>query len=237
MKKDEHISEEQLNALIDGELDAEEGSAILSEAEQSAELDQRLCQQRKLKELVKHAYQDVPEPRRFLARKGPAQSMFGMAIAASLLMLVGLTSGLFLQRFLDRDAQSQILAAAAGNQAIATSENYILHVINGEPEQMKLALQKTRELLDASEPGLLRQVEIVANEKGLNLLRSDITPYSDEISALSDENVIFYACAKAIQRLEEKGIDVQLVPEAIPGYTALDRVVIRMKDGWQYIKI
>jgi intracellular sulfur oxidation DsrE/DsrF family protein len=237
MKKDEHISEEQLNALIDGELDSEEGSTILSEAEQSAELDQRLCQQRKLKELVKHAYQDVPEPRRFLARKGKGQGMFGMAIAASVLILLGVTSGLFLRGFLDPAPQPQTLAATGGNQAVAAPENYILHVINGEPEQMKLALQKTRQLLDAAETGQYRQVEIVANEKGLDLLRSDITPYAEEISALSDENVIFYACSKAIQRLEEKGVEVLLVPEAIPGYTALDRVVIRMKDGWQYIKI
>ena len=102
---------------------------------------------------------------------------------------------------------------------------------------MKLALQQAKELLDAAEPGKPRQVEVVANERGLDLLRSDVTPFSDEISALSDESVIFYACSKAIQRLEEKGIEVRLVPEAIPGYTALDRVVIRMKDGWQYIKI
>ena len=60
MKKDEHVSEERLNALIDGELDSEEGNALFSEAEQSAELDQRLCQQRKLKELVKHAKFNLP---------------------------------------------------------------------------------------------------------------------------------------------------------------------------------
>ena len=237
MKKDEHVSEERLNALIDGELDSEEGNALFSEAEQSAELDQRLCQQRKLKELVKHAYQDVPEPRRFLARKGKGRGMFGMAFAASVLILLGVTSGLFLRGFIDPAPRPQTLAATGGAQTAAASENYILHVINGEPEQMKLALQRTRELLDAAESGHHRQVEIVANEKGLDLLRSDITQYADENSALANETVIFYACSKAIQRLEEKGIEVQLVPEAIPGYTALDRVVIRMKDGWQYIKI
>ena len=47
MKKDEHISEEQLNAFVDGELDSEESSCLLDEAERSADLDQRLCHQRK----------------------------------------------------------------------------------------------------------------------------------------------------------------------------------------------
>ena len=64
MKKDENISEEQLNAFIDGELESEEINSVFDEAEQSDDLDGRLCQQRKLKELVKHAYRDVPEPSR-----------------------------------------------------------------------------------------------------------------------------------------------------------------------------
>jgi intracellular sulfur oxidation DsrE/DsrF family protein len=98
-------------------------------------------------------------------------------------------------------------------------------------------LQKARELLSSAEPGKPRRVEVVANEQGLNLLRSDITPFSEEIRALANEDVIFYACSKAIERLEEKGVEVRLVPEAVSNYTALDRVVSRMKDGWQYVKI
>lgn len=64
MKKNEQISEEQLNAFVDGEVNSEERSYLVNEAERSAEFNQRLCQQRKIKELVKHAYRDVPEPDR-----------------------------------------------------------------------------------------------------------------------------------------------------------------------------
>jgi len=32
-------------------------------------------------------------------------------------------------------------------------------------------------------------------------------------------------------------VAVQLVPQAIADYTALDRVVIRMQEGWHYEKI
>jgi len=239
MKKDENISEEQLNAFIDGELEAEERGCLFNEAERSDsdELDQRLCQQRKLKELVQHAYRDVPEPKRHLTGRRIQTGMMGLAMAASLLLVLGVTTGLFIRGFIDQGPRPGGIAAANNPQAVAAMENYILHVISGEPEQMKLALQKAQHLLSSAEPGKPRQVEVVANEQGLDLLRSDVTPFSAEISALAGESVIFYACSKAIRRLEEKGIEVQLVPEAIPGYTALDRVVIRMKDGWQYIKI
>ena len=235
MKNDDHISEEQLNAFVDGELDSEERSCLFNEAEQSAELDQRLCQQRKLKELVKHAYRDVPEPRRRLTGRRTRSSMLGLATAASMLLLLGVTAGQLLPRFFDQDLRPGGLTANA--QAVADVENYILHVVSGEPEKMKFALQQARELLDSAGADSPRKVEVVANEQGLALLRSDVTPFSDEIRALAHENVVFYACSKAIERLEEKGIEVRLVPEAIPGYTALDRVVERLQDGWQYIKL
>lgn len=237
MNKDDKISEEQLNAFLDGELESEERSCLFNEAELSAELDQRLCQQRKLKELVKHAYRDVPEPKRLLAGRRSRTGLVGLAMAASLLLVLGVTVGLFMRGYLNPAPHPGEFASASGTTAESVMENYILHVISGEPEQMRLALEKAEQLLTSAEPDNPRQVEVVANEKGLNLLRSDITPFSREISALADQKVIFYACSKAIQRLEEKGVEVQLVPEAIPGYTALDRVVIRMKDGWQYIKI
>ena len=237
MNKDEHISEEQLNAFVDGELDSEERSCLFNEAEHSAELDQRLCQQRKIKELVKHAYRDIPEPRRRLTGRPIPRSMLGLAMVATVLLVLGFTTGLFTHSYLGQSARPDTFAADTGTQAAILAENYLLHVASGEPEKMKLALQRAQELLDSAEPGHPRRVEVVANERGLDLLRSDVTLFSDEIRALSHENVMFYACSKAIERLEEKGIEVRLVPEAIPGFTALDRVVERMQDGWQYIKL
>ena len=237
MNKDDHISEEQLNAFVDGELDSEEKTQLFGAAEQSAELDQRLCQQRKLKELVKHAYRDVPEPGRRLTKHRTPNSMLGMAIAASVLLFLGITTGLLIPRVFDQDPNPGGLASTTNPQAIAAMENYILHVVSGDPAQMKRALQQAKELLSTAEPGKPRQVEVVANEQGLDLLRSDVTPFAEEISALASEQVIFYACSRAIERLEEKGVEVKLVPQAVPGYTALDRVVERLQDDWQYVKI
>ncbi len=148
MKKDEHISEEQLNAFVDGELDSEELGCLFDEAEQSAELDQRLCQQRKIKELVKHAYRDVPEPRRLLAGHRTRSNMLGLAVAASMLLVVGITTGLLIPRFFDQDLLPG--GRAANTQAVTDVENYILHVVSGEPEKMKLALLQARELLDSA---------------------------------------------------------------------------------------
>ena len=237
MKKDENISEEQLNAFIDGELESEEINGVFDEAEQSTELDQRLHRQRKLKELVKHAYRDVPEPgRRSPAGRMPT-SIPGMALVASLLLFLGAAAGMFLNHSLYQKALPAGHETAATGQPVIAVDNYILHVSSGDPEQMQRALKMAKALLSSAEPDAPRQVEVVANEKGLDLLRSDITKFNEEINYLASNKVVFYACSKTIQRLEEKGVVVRLVPEAISGYTALDRVVLRMQDGWEYIKI
>jgi intracellular sulfur oxidation DsrE/DsrF family protein len=234
MNKDEHFSEEQLNAFVDGELDPEEKSRLYNESAHSRELDQRLCQLRKLKELVGHAYGDVPPANRPggppLRRPGP----FGRALVAGILLSVGAAAG-FMGQTLVRPAADSAPAAAV--QVSEQPENYLLHVVSGDPEQMQSALAHAKYLLDSTDPGEIRRVEIVANERGLDLLRSDVTPFAEEIRALQKNNVVFYACARSIQRLEESGVKVILVPDIRQDYTALDRVVMRMQDGWKYEKI
>lgn len=232
MKKDEHLSEEQLNAFVDGELDPEETSYVYNESAHSPELDHRLCQLRKMKELVRHAYDDVPAAKRPggppLGGFGP----FGKALVAGVLLAIGAAAG-----YVAHAPTSPATDPAAMVQATEQPENYLLHVTTGDPQQMKTALEYARFLLESADDGEFRQVEIVANERGLDLLRSDVTPFADEIRMLQQNNVVFYACARSIQRLEEKGVEVVLVPDARQDYTALDRVVMRMQDGWNYEKI
>ena len=102
---------------------------------------------------------------------------------------------------------------------------------------MQMALRRAGELMNGPDATEARRVEIVANEGGLDLLRSDVTPFAEQIRTLAEQDVLFFACTKAIERLEEQGIQVNLLPEANTDYSALDRVVLRMQEGWQYIKI
>ena len=234
MNKDEHFSEEQLNAFVDGELDPEEKSRLYNESAHSPELDQRLCQLRKLKELVGHAYGDVPPANRPggppLRRAGP----FGRALVAGVLLAIGVTAGYLGHGLNSTETASKPSATA---QIQEQADNYLLHIVSGDPEQMRSALAHARYLLESADDGGLRRVEIVANERGLDLLRSDVTPFAEEIRTLQENNVVFYACARSIQRLEEKGVRVILVPDIRQDYTALDRVVMRMQEGWKYEKI
>jgi intracellular sulfur oxidation DsrE/DsrF family protein len=232
MNKDEDFSEEQLNAFIDGELDPDETSHVYNDSAHSPELDHRLCQLRKMKELVRYAYEDVPVAGRPggppLGGFGP----FGKALVAGVLIAIGAAVG-----YVAHAPNSSAPDPSAVVQVSEQPDNYLLHVTTGDPEQMKSALEHARYLIESANDGNVRHVEIVANERGLDLLRSDVTPFSGEIRALQKNNVVFYACARSIQRLEESGVKVILVPDTRQDYTALDRVVMRMQDGWKYEKI
>ncbi len=237
MKKDDLVSEEQLNAFTDGELDAEEENRIFELAEQSSELDARLCRQRKLKELVQHAYRDVPRPRRHGVGAVTRGRGLGAAFAAMLLLAAGFAGGFFGTQLFWPDRAGPEVARGAEALAQAQPASYLLHVTSADPERMHDALHRATELMQEPDGGPGRQVEIVANEGGLNLLRSDITPYAAEIRELAERNVLFFACTRAIERLESQGIEVVLLPEANADFSALDRVVLRMQQGWEYVKI
>ena len=231
MNKDDLISDEQLGAFTDGELDADEENRVFTRAEQDPELDARLCQHRKLKELVQHAYRDPPQPHRRPARSLPRRSLFGLAAAAVMLLAVGAAGGWFAARLPGGapDATASVLPAS--------QEQWLLHVASSDPRQMEMALNRADELMAAADASSQRRVEIVANEGGLDLLRSDVTPFAERIRQLAEDDVLFYACNRAIRRLEEQGVTVRLVPEANTRHSALDRVVLRMQQGWTYEKI
>lgn len=230
MNRDERFSEEQLNAFVDDELEPEEKARIYSETSHQPELDQRLCQQRKVKELVKLAYHDTPPARRKGATSLGRGSLFGRALAASVLLAFGIAIGFIAKGAVDPGINSTLVAATE-------PDKYLLHVASGDPVELAAALERAEFLLESAQDDGIRQVEIVANEQGLNLLRSDVTQFAAEISVLQANNVVFYACSKTIQKLEDNGVEVRLVPHTIAEYTALDRVVTRMQEGWHYEKI
>ena len=228
MKKDEQVSEEQLNAFTDGELDTEEESCIFELAEESPELDARLCQQRKLKEMVQHAYRNVPQARTRSAQTGSRGRVLGMAVAAMFLLAIGISVGWF---------ASLTMGLGHNGAQVAQSDTYLLHVTTSDPQRMQAALRRADELMNGPGATDARRVEIVANESGLDLLRSDVTPFAAQIRTLAEQDVLFFACTKAIERLEAQGIHVKLLPEANTEHSALDRVVLRMQQGWEYVKI
>ncbi len=86
-----------------------------------------------------------------------------------------------------QEAGSEIVSVQTVSNPVVSGHKYILHVVSGQREEMFAALEKAQQLLDAAAPDQVNQVEVVANESGLNLLRSDVTPFADEVELLQEE--------------------------------------------------
>jgi len=239
------ISEELLNSYLDNELDAEDKDELLNALEDDAELSRRLCELRNVKELTQHAYQMRSSPMR--QHGSWSQDGFPLSAVATVLVLItGALVGWFAHDGMERP--STVLAGLSGDSRLANLEKagisqqkkIILHVDSAEPERFAAALDSAESLLAAySEQNRTLEMEIIANSDGLNLFRVDTTEHADRIRELKRKygNLSLLACNRAIRRLEEQGIKVELIPEAEITPTALDEIVRRLQQGWVYIKV
>ena len=234
MKDSNYISDEELNAFLDEQLDTRERDRVLDAINQDSSVNQRMNELRQIRDMVQHAYM-LPPRRTNTDSVSPLSSMqrSSWAIAASVLLCLGIVLGWFGHQGLNTN----------GTEFVAQNEqkekNVILHLTSDDPERIIATLDRAEAVLSsykAKNKDL--KVEIVANESGLNLMRHNASGYLQRIQQLTNDydNVSFLACAKAIRNLQNKGVDVELLPEVRIAPSALEQIIKRMQDDWQYIK-
>ena len=226
-----NFSDESLNAFIDNQLGTQEREEILAAVTEDAELGQRLCALRSTKELVRHAYEQVPAARRRQARRVP---LWSGALAASVALVVGVLLGW--QGHRATGPGSPEAFAWAGNPFAAQPARVLIHLDSSQRERMEEALEMAEAYLAKAGKA---KVELVVNNSGLDLLREEATPHAERIARLAarHEMLAFVACGNAIARYRSAGLDVTLLPEAKVSVTAVEHIVDRVQQGWTYVKI
>lgn len=229
MNEARDFSDERLNAFVDNQLGAQECDEILAAIGTDAELGQRLCALRSAKELVRHAYGNVPAVRRGPNRRLP---IWGGALAASIALAVGVVAGWVGHHAATTGETPRSMAALF----TAEPARILIHLDNSRAEQMDAVLDLAEVYLAKAGSA---QVEIIANHRGLELLRADTTPYAARIAELKARHarVGFVACGQTMARLQGVGVEVRLVPEAAIARTAIEHVADRVQQGWTYLKI
>lgn len=251
MSADRTISDEHLNAFVDGQLDADEKSRILGAINADEELSRRACEFRRLRELVAHAYDNPPPPPR-RQRLGSHTSGWRQAIAASLLLAIGGGVGWAVGhthqqqsplnlRAMYLDEEKAFQTAALAQAPVRGERKIVLHISSDAPEKLETALETAEQLLATySKLGQPLELELVANAGGLNLLRADVSPYAERVRELQRQydNLTFLACQTAMDRLRrEKQLSPGLLPEALITPNALDEILTRLQQGWMYISV
>lgn len=228
------FSEERLNAFVDGELAAAEREEILAASAADADLAQRLCALRAGKELLRHAYDQGSLP--MAPKMSRGSGGWGGALAAGIALVVGILIGGMEAR---PPVAGQLATASQdwANGLFAVQPTRLLvHLDHADPYDMEAALDLVEAYLAKNSHSY---VEVLVNNRGLDLLRADRTPFADRIAEmhLRYDHVSFVACEQAIARFERAGERVVIVPEAARTRSAVAHIADRVQGGWTYIKV
>jgi intracellular sulfur oxidation DsrE/DsrF family protein len=242
-KHDQGISDEFLNAFVDDQLDGDEKSHTFDAIEQDDALKERVCELRGLKERMRHAYEHPPVRGRAAVKGRRLRASHLQALAACLLLCIGGASGWFAHTWTgmggDRE-MTRMLQSVQRNDVGVEPQKIIVHVGSSNPVRLKTALDETENLLDSYRRSNRQlQVEIVANGGGVDLLRADVSPYAKRIGLMQEKypNLGFLACGQTIQKLQDKGVDVKLLPHTAVASSAVDQITLRLKQDWVYIRV
>lgn len=262
MNKDDHnnnspLSDETLNSLIDNEFPVYERAKLLAYLQTDEVSKDKACQISYLKDMVKTAYSDIPEPVNLTSGKQQGWYSSQYAKVASILfgvLFIGLAYfGLQNQFNSNLNAQAKssppprlvMLDPDGRGQVLSQNETDELRVVFHVSDSTRL---NADELLDDIE-GLLLQsirenqkvrVEVVAHAAGLDLLRERLSSEKGRIASMSLQypELTFVACLNTVERLrKEKGIIVKLIPDALTTQSGVAHVVKRQQQGWLYIQV
>ncbi len=268
MSFDDSVSRDRIHAFVDGQLDETGCAELRDAMSDDPALDREVRHLRDINDLAAQAYHAcypataAPSLLRSGSRWRPLPVQ---AVAATVLLLLGALIGAALVTGAhgDRTGASEPPGIAqAGstpgstpasvqiaipsirnldqiNPAATQATRILLHINTMDPKRVDAALDATENILAADvKKGRAVQVEVVANEAGLGILRKG-SPYEARIHALLSKynNLSFKACGIAMQTAYLKeGKQVQLMPGAHRVDAALEEILRRLKQGWTYIR-
>ena len=198
---------------------------------------ERVEQLRRAKDLMRVGFASAQAPSRRRPLPGvPVGNRLFRALAASVAALaLGLAAGSLgyhYGRHLDR---SELASLASSQQQ---SDRIVLHISEANPIQFAAALSYADRFL-RRHPAPDSRVEVVANAGGLDMMRTGLSPYEDQIGALlkAHPNIRFLACANAIANLRKQGIEPHLIDNIDTEKKAIDHIVARLQEGWSYVRV
>lgn len=233
------VSDERLNALIDGELSPADAAELLNELRSDAGLRDRMAELQLTKAMVRHAYPATGGAGHgcVAAARLPNRNVTRAAVAS---MALGAVLGWMVNEGIRTQGSATRDPAWAEVATQNHSVRVILHVSKGAAQDGAAALDRAQEILEtAHTEGRVASVEIVANGAGLDLLLDGVSPHAHRIAELRANypgKLTLVACGQTAQRLQDGGRPPRLLPGTIMASSALDRIVQRMQQGWTYIR-
>lgn len=244
MMNNQNISDELLNSFVDNELEPTEKNELFGIIDRNEDLKSRVCELRGLKEMVQNAYSQPPAYTKSTVKKLRSWPRYMQSLAACLLLLVfGGASGWAISTSLEPRSEHRLvkfLQAMQNNDIAKDPGKIIVQISNSNPVRLKTALDETESLLENyKQANLPLKVEVLANGSGVDLLRSDVSPYGARISLMKAKypNLDFVACNETLNSMLKKGVIVRLLPNILFAASAEDEINMRIRQGWEYLRV
>ncbi len=261
MNNEGPFSDEYLNAFVDDQLALDEKGRLYIEINKDEAMNRRICELRKVRDLVQMAYKNPPNPAGSPDRAGHAgdrhrRFLRGAAAVVGVVVLVGGLQRGSTSNIGHWGGSARVALVAPASPATrpehagqmvasaATPASQVIKVLfnlnSGNPAHMKEVLDETRNLLNLYQRTHQKaRVEVIANGEGLNLLLAARSPYPDMVSAMLKhyKNLQFAACLNTLNRFGGEGIDTKL----LPGTTIIDsgvaQIIRLQQKGWIYVQV
>lgn len=247
------ISDETLNAFIDGELNAAGKSEIFEALGKDQELSQRACELRRLSELVRHSYDCPPDIEQYRKPSTRSMSRWGQGLAASLLLGLGATLGWTIHQPEETPVNTALKAMywdehnAFQNTDINKitaqqgTKRIIVHLNTSSVSKFEKALTTAEQLLETYGDDSA-EIEVVANASAIRMLRDGYSPYAHRVQDLQQRyiNLTFLACQDAIdhaREIEGSNTQVNMLPDVELTPSALEHILNRLSEGWGYLNV
>jgi intracellular sulfur oxidation DsrE/DsrF family protein len=233
------VSEEQLNALLDNELDADERARVLAAIDSNPALQARYNELQRLKYLVTNAYQVVPTQRSNDHQRNKSVNYTGVGLASAALVLLGIWIGWSIHPQMNEPAELNFQYVEKLDTSTIKGDKILLHINTNDPNRVQASLHWAENILQTSRTNHTHlDLEIVVNAEGLKILRVG-SPYAQEIAEMTKDfdNIKFLACGMAKQNaMLRENKPIKLLPEARDIPAALEQIVTRMQQGWIYLR-
>jgi intracellular sulfur oxidation DsrE/DsrF family protein len=138
---------------------------------------------------------------------------------------------------------NNVFSYYTAQQPVKSSERkFILHLSSSDFGAVKAALDEADNLIASyKRTNTPLKIDIITNKHGIDVLRTDVSPYLGRIEKMIQENkgvVSLFACARSIEKAREReGRDIVMLPETHVKKTARELIPERLNQGWVYIKV
>lgn len=215
----------QASLYADGQLSQEEVQETVQSMYRDPGLRREVDEIQDLKALMKQAY---PVPGRPARDAGSEERSALPWVASAAAVVLAFVLGLLFPG--TEEGQGSAPAVAATN----ADTPVILHVPDKNPDNWANALDIAEEFGSRHV-----KVEILANSYGIDLVSASRSPYAKRVRMMAKRypELTFVACASALKKLHDNGIETQLLQGVSTAPSAVEHVAEKVSEGWRYIKL